>query len=270
MHPFTSFTLLYLPIILFSSTSLVSAVYTVHSSLLYLRTADRTPLNLPSLTPGTLTPLGAQQAFSVGQFFRQRYITGALSSSTNTTSGLNEAPISGLKADVLDHGQVWVQSVEEQWGVASAMAFLQGFYPGLGQGNGVSDEEGVLGNGSYVSLFANIIFSFQGFYCLRKRRPSRIEEGIHFEYPHVFDLFFLLHQKCRIKTSISSVHIDTSPPFRLPVSTTADSLVRLRLLNLHISAPKLSRVQRLRRNHIQHPGFFPDGNGHPVFLHGHW
>lgn len=268
MHPFTSFTLLYLLITLFSSTPLVSAVYTVHSSLLYFRTADRTPLNPPSLAPATLTPLGAQQAFSVGQFFRQRYITGALSSSTNTTSGLNVAPISGLNVDVLDQAQVWAQSVEEQWGVASAMAFLQGLYPGLSQGDGVSDEEGVLGNGSYVSLFANIIFNSQGFYCRARKKSFRIGEGAY--TPYVFGLFFLLHQKCHIKTSISSLNIDTSPPFRIPVSTTADSLVRLRLLNLHISASKLSRVQRLRRSHIQYPGFFPNGNGHPIFLHGHW
>ncbi|KAI4216004.1 MAG: hypothetical protein LQ351_001500 [Letrouitia transgressa] len=65
-----------------------------------------------------LTPLGAQQTFSSGSRFRDRYIH----STSNST-------IDGLSQDVLDDAQTYILSFTSQYAVASALAFMQGLYP---------------------------------------------------------------------------------------------------------------------------------------------
>ena len=147
---------------------------TVHSSFLFLRTGDRTPLTLGTSVsdPTVLTPLGSRQLYSAGDFFRARYITNALSTS-NTTSHLNNVPISGLGVHQAVEEQLYTLALDAQWSVGSALAFMQGFYPPFSiktdnnGGNsrkadgivsaGTLDSLGLLGNGSYVSALLILV-----------------------------------------------------------------------------------------------------------------
>jgi hypothetical protein len=149
-------------------TALSSAEYTVHSSFLFFRTGDRTPSILGD-SPTTLTPLGAQQLYSTGEFFRARYITNEFSG-INITSGLQKATIDGLSINTPLDLQLYLLATDQQSEVASAQAFMQGLYPpfsimtdgnggNLGEGDGVVaalDSLGVLGNGSYVSNLCSL------------------------------------------------------------------------------------------------------------------
>lgn len=133
--------------------------YTVWSSVIFSRTGDRTPLVLGDI-PTTLTTLGAQQAYSAGQFFRERYIASVpnLFNSTNSTDAtFDKAPLWGLSAQSVDGQQLYALALDTQASVASAQAFLQGFYPPYTISENAAetlDPTSVLANGSYVSLTA--------------------------------------------------------------------------------------------------------------------
>ena len=119
--------------------------YTVWSSVVFLRSGDRTPLYLGS-EPPTLTSLGAQQLYSVGQFFRSRYLNDP---STNTTP---TAPIVGLNTYSLDDAQTYVATLDKQYTVTSVQAFMQGFYPPYALNNTFSNAINQLADGTKVSL----------------------------------------------------------------------------------------------------------------------
>jgi hypothetical protein len=129
--------------------------YTVWASVLFSRTGDRTPEILGS-APTTLTSLGAQQQYSNGAFFRQRYLTS--SSNFSMTNGVGPAPMTGMSAEVPDVRKLYVQALDEQSSVASAQAFLQGLYPPVDFGGNMSevqemvDPSGRVAGGSYVSV----------------------------------------------------------------------------------------------------------------------
>lgn len=126
--------------------------YTVWSSVVFSRTGERTPATLGDI-PTQLTPLGAQQMFGMGSFFRERYVT-----SMGSTDGIDSAPISGLSAYTPDLTQIYVFSLDMQYTLASAQAFMQGFYPPVMYNETSSDSDtekllnpfGVLANGSFV------------------------------------------------------------------------------------------------------------------------
>lgn len=126
----------------------VSALqYTVWSSVIYSRTGERTPEVL-GFIPTTLTSLGAQQIYDSGSFFRDRYI-----SSASTASVLNSAPLQGLSASSIDSLQFYVEALDEQYTVASAQAFVQGFYPPFtlnASEASVLDPTSILANGTYI------------------------------------------------------------------------------------------------------------------------
>lgn len=157
--------ILFFTTILHTSPSLADYTYTVHSTFLFLRTGDRTPRTL-STTASTLTPYGAQQLFSAGTFFRDRYITNSFSAS-NATSDLNTSPISGISVNTALDEQLYLLAMDKQFAIASATAFMQGFYPpfsvmndgngnNLGEGDGgltTLNQLGLLGNGTYVSAY---------------------------------------------------------------------------------------------------------------------
>lgn len=144
-HPFL-FSLTSL--LLVSSTYAQEGVYTVWSSVLFLRAGDRTPLVLGPLETA-LTSLGAQQLYSAGQFFRNRYITDSAANQTAI------APLNGLNVYTQDDLQTYVLALDQQYVTASAQAFMQGFYPphnlSTVTGNGL-DMSNVLANGTYVGL----------------------------------------------------------------------------------------------------------------------
>lgn len=129
--------------------------YTVWSTVLFLRTGDRSPLTYGNIS-ATLTPLGAQQMQSVGSFFRDRYIS---SPSSNVSSGI--APLQGISTNTPQDAQMYLLALDAQYTAASAQAFMQGFYPPYSLNSSAAgntagtdlNELGFLGNGTYVSRF---------------------------------------------------------------------------------------------------------------------
>ena len=85
------------------------------------RFGDRIPLLSPELS--ILTPLGAQQLYSTGQLFRERYVSPPTS---NLGGNLVIPGISTFEIDVL---QTFATAVYDPSITASAQAFLQGLYP---------------------------------------------------------------------------------------------------------------------------------------------
>jgi hypothetical protein len=122
----------------------------VHSSVVFTRTGERTPY----LMNGTqsLTSLGAQQLFSVGEAFRNRYIADN-TGNDNNTSPLSINRIMGLSSHNIEWDQLTVEAVDRQYHVASALAFLQGFYPPYTLDKEAAvmlDPSSVLANSSYI------------------------------------------------------------------------------------------------------------------------
>ncbi|KAK4906671.1 hypothetical protein LTR66_017698, partial [Elasticomyces elasticus] len=96
--------------------------YTIHSSVIFARTGERTPQFLGSI-PTTLTSLGAQQSYRQGAFFRDRYL--AWYSNSNQGNAL----LAGLSVYTVKAQQLSALALNRQYIVASAQAFLQGLYP---------------------------------------------------------------------------------------------------------------------------------------------
>ena len=135
--------------ILLIPPSFADSTYTVWSSVVFVRAGDHTPLSLGSL-PTTLTSLGAQQLYSVGQFFRSRYITDG----TSPTEPTAIAPLAGLNEDTQNDQQMYVLASNNQYVSASAQAFMQGLYPPQTLESSTSstlDIDNVLANGTYIA-----------------------------------------------------------------------------------------------------------------------
>lgn len=111
---------------------------TIWASVVYSSNGDRTPLILP--VQHVLTPLGAQQSYSAGSFFRQRYLA--------APAGAQDAnySINGILHNTYDPTQTRVMSVWSSYVVASAEAFMQGLYPPVNN----TDPNSVLANGSII------------------------------------------------------------------------------------------------------------------------
>ena len=142
--------------ILFAALSYgqTEGTYTVLSSVVFMRSGERTPTNL-GFTPSILTSLGAQQAYSVGTFFRDRYVSTATPASND-----NKAPIQRLSANSYDPRQIYILAQDTQATAATAQAFMQGFYPPYVLNESMAavvDPSSVLANDSYVMSihFAN-------------------------------------------------------------------------------------------------------------------
>lgn len=139
-------------LILFTASILIPFVraqnnYVIWSSVVVLSAGDHTPLTLGT-SPATLTSLGAQQLYLDGQFFRERYITDVTSNQTAA------APLVGLNPYTVDDEQTYVLALDEQYTVASAQAFMQGFYPPFALNtttSGMIQSTSFLANGTYVS-----------------------------------------------------------------------------------------------------------------------
>lgn len=116
----------------------------VLSSFIYTVYGDRTPLIL-SEEP-TLTPLGAQQLYSVGQTFRNRYV-GSNGSDTSGTA------ILGISPYILNNEAISILTTSDQYLVASASAFMQGLYPPLelSSSSTFATDLSVLANGSTIT-----------------------------------------------------------------------------------------------------------------------
>lgn len=136
-------TSLLIPITVLLATALSQSVGndTIWASVVYSYHGDRTPLVLP--VQNVLTPLGAQQLFSSGSFFRQRYLA--------APAGAQEAnhSINGILHNSYDSSQTYIISTLQDYVVASAQAFCQGLYPPLNQSSGI-DPASKLANGSII------------------------------------------------------------------------------------------------------------------------
>ncbi|CAO2650775.1 Nn.00g020670.m01.CDS01 [Neocucurbitaria sp. VM-36] len=116
--------------------------YHPHAAFAFIRTGERTPI----IRPGNpvLTALGATQMLTLGQNFRTRYITG------DSPNGLGKEHIAGMSQNTLDNDQIMVKTLDKQYLVASAQAFMQGLYPPHALGNGTGDVSGLLANGEAI------------------------------------------------------------------------------------------------------------------------
>ena len=129
--------------------------YTVWSSVVFSRSGERTPATLGDL-PIQLTSLGARQAYSAGSFFRERYLT-----SMGSTNGVGSAPIQSISVSIPDIKQIYLFALDMQYTVASAQAFMQGFYPPFQlTSNDTEVQNGldpinILANNTYVRLATN-------------------------------------------------------------------------------------------------------------------
>lgn len=114
----------------------------IWSTVVYSRYGDRTPYILP--TANTLTPLGARQMYAAGTRFRDRYIA--------STPGDGNTIVQGISPLQLDNDQVSIVSLNDQFIVASAQAFMQGLYPPLMSSSNATFIHGQsqLANGSNI------------------------------------------------------------------------------------------------------------------------
>ncbi|EOA82168.1 uncharacterized protein SETTUDRAFT_98206 [Exserohilum turcica Et28A] len=104
-----------------AQTSSQNTTYRTHAAFAFVRTGERTPFL--SNGPQTLTALGAKQMYTLGENFRTRYIAG------DSPQRLGVQRIAGLSVDTINNDQIWVQTLDEPYLIASAQAFMQGLYP---------------------------------------------------------------------------------------------------------------------------------------------
>lgn len=95
----------------------VEAAETVLGAYIFHRHGDRTP---KSLAPTNLTTLGYDQVYASGQYYRSRYLTGS-------------SKIRGINKDTVKLSQLSVTAPVDNVLQNSAMGFLQGLYPPVGQ-----------------------------------------------------------------------------------------------------------------------------------------
>ncbi|KAI0025317.1 histidine phosphatase superfamily, partial [Xylariomycetidae sp. FL0641] len=91
---------------------------TVLGVYIFSRHGDRTP---KALAPANLTSLGAEQVYSSGNYYRNRYVASDASS-----------PVFGLSSDIAVTLQMDVSAPADTVLQNSATAFLQGLYPPVG------------------------------------------------------------------------------------------------------------------------------------------
>lgn len=115
----------------------VEAAETVLGAYMFHRHGDRTP---KALAPANLTALGYEQVYTSGQYYRSRYLD---SDSAYKIRGLNE--------DLVKLQQLSVTAPVDNVLQNSAMGFVQGLYPPVGEDVGVQ----TLSNGSSVQAPMN-------------------------------------------------------------------------------------------------------------------
>ncbi|KAL1846267.1 hypothetical protein Plec18167_005893 [Paecilomyces lecythidis] len=121
-------------------------VWSVVAFTLY---GDTTPTALSE--PRRLTPLGAQDLYTAGSVFRNRYVT-LLSNGNQSSTG-----VQGISPYLLSADQVNIYSTSDQFVAGSAQAFMQGLYPPLNISYNGSylDSASTLANGSVASYPLN-------------------------------------------------------------------------------------------------------------------
>ena len=118
-------------------TTLLPAIHALQeqvlSSFVYTRHGDRTPLYTSDTS--VLTPYGAWQMHNAGANFRNRYLT------TTFDDAMESTAIRDISHYQLNPDEVNVLSVDSQYIVASAQAFMQGLYPPLADSSSLNHTE---------------------------------------------------------------------------------------------------------------------------------
>lgn len=131
----------------FCTTSVLGEVL---STFIYTHHGERTPF--VSYPNPVLTPLGAQQAYQAGINMRDRYVQ---------QPGLSENGfvVRDISSIFLENEQISILSSDDQWNVASAIAFMQGLYPPLTYDQNYTNIAGIsdLANGT------NVVAPFGGY-----------------------------------------------------------------------------------------------------------
>ncbi|KAF9695979.1 hypothetical protein EKO04_005983 [Ascochyta lentis] len=119
-------------------------VYHPHGAFAFVRSGERTP----ALTGDTqvLTALGANQMYRLGQNLRARWID------SSGDAELGRQNIANMSVDMINNDQISIQTLDTQYLVSSAQAFMQGMYPphALGNSTGLGDSTGLLADGTIV------------------------------------------------------------------------------------------------------------------------
>jgi hypothetical protein len=122
-----------------------NTMYKTFGAVAFIRSGERTPVLRPE-TP-ILTAFGAQQMLELGKNFRHRYLV-----NTGTDNGLGVQNILNMSPDVLNHEQLFIQTLDKPYLVSSAQAFMQGLYPPFNandtQVDALGDAIGELANGT--------------------------------------------------------------------------------------------------------------------------
>lgn len=122
----------YTSAVLAGVVALVAAQETVLGVYVFSRHGDRTAKSTP---PANLTSLGYQEVLQSGTYFRDRYVVSSAS-----------RRIYGINADFVKQSQMTASAPTDTVLQNSAMAFLQGVYPPVGQQRSTS----TLRNGTVV------------------------------------------------------------------------------------------------------------------------
>ncbi|MCJ1314054.1 hypothetical protein MMC25_007734 [Agyrium rufum] len=133
----------------------VQGTEVIWSSVLVSLFGDRTPPLSSQFS--ALSPIGANQLFSSGSFFRQRYIT------PSETETPNNLVIYGISTYQVDNTQVVSRAYYDQFTTASGMAFVQGLYPPTQTLNQPVTYETMLGSMYQLADGSTVDFPLSGY-----------------------------------------------------------------------------------------------------------
>lgn len=153
LRPYGLITMLALSLTVMASAWLAAAqnddAYHPHGAFAFIRSGEYTPL----LTGDSqvLTTLGANQMYTLGQNLRARWID------SDGNAGFGRQRIANMSVDVINNDQISIQTLDTQYLVSSAQAFMQGMYPphSVGNSTGLGDSTGLLANGTTVEAPLN-------------------------------------------------------------------------------------------------------------------
>ena len=175
----------------------------IWSSVIFSLYGDRTPYILPETY--TLTPLGAQQLYSAGSAFRERYVS-PLQTPFSQYS-VNTA-INGISEFQLDNNEVTMESTADQFIVASAQAFIQGLYPPLR----LSSNDTFVTSQSSLANGSNILSPLDGYQYPQIYTASRNDDD---------SIWIAGEIGCEAYTA-SSYNYYSSPEYANILNTTAE------------------------------------------------
>lgn len=128
----------------FILTRIASAQEIIWSSVIYSRSGEQTPLIAPR--ESVLTSVGAQQLYSAGSYFRNRYVAPRDDNATSSSA------MNGISKYEIDSTQVFTMCMADEYIATSAQAFLQGLYPPLNISSNTTakNSASILANGSNI------------------------------------------------------------------------------------------------------------------------